>query len=114
MKRIYETLARFLDALASATEPLDVGSFGPPGKYSKFERARIGPQFGVLAMTGLICHAGAANSGRRTRNGALVRKWRPVRCDACRERAAELRRQASRLPDDPTASEPGATQRTLF
>jgi hypothetical protein len=111
-RRLYDTLARFLDAVADATEPLDVGGFGPKTHYTPYERSRIGPLINALAGSGILRQAGADNSERPSRKGGLARKWLAGCATACRLKAAEYRKRAESMGDDEPPN--GRTQGLLF
>lgn len=99
-RRIFETLARFFDAAAVSTEALDIGQFGPPTKYTEFERVRLGPMVNAKARQGLLLPGGGGNSERHSRHGAFTRKWVGACSSACRAQAAEYWRLAESVDDD--------------
>jgi hypothetical protein len=111
-RRHDETLARFLEAVAESTVPLDVGAFGPASHYTVFERVRLGPLVNSIAASGILREAGADTSDRPSRKGCLTRKWLADCTTACRLKAAEYRKGAEPMDDDEPPN--GPTQGLLF
>lgn len=113
-KRLLLVLAEFLELLAGTEKPVDVGAVGPDEPYSAREAKAIGPAIAKFATDRLIRTAGARPSVRRTRHGAVVWQWLPIRREACRQKAQELRQKAALLPEDDSVAATNPRQLVLF